>query len=232
VEAAVALMQSLLHPAAVGSVVGQASLAELPRVLSACALYIGNDSGPKHIAAALGVPTIGIHSGVVDAIEWGPVGRRALALRRNMTCSPCYLANADDCPRALACLRWLDPALVHHTAELLLGRPVAPRVATPVFEPAAAAPAASAPAAGAPVALPATLAGAAAPAEAEPTAGKPAAPKVAMGKAAGGKPAGGKAAGGKSASGKSGTDKAGRSAAARAAARAKAKASGRQTAPA
>ena len=46
-------------------------------LLSACALYIGNDSGPKHIAAALGVPTIGIHSGVVDAIEWGPIGPSA-----------------------------------------------------------------------------------------------------------------------------------------------------------
>ena len=61
-------------------------------LLRACALYVGNNSGPKHIAAALGVPTIGIHSGVVDAIEWGPIGKRAVALRRNMTCSPCYLA--------------------------------------------------------------------------------------------------------------------------------------------
>jgi ADP-heptose:LPS heptosyltransferase/GT2 family glycosyltransferase len=104
----------------IGSLAGQTSLAELGRVLTACALYIGNDSGPKHIAAALGVPTIGIHSGVVDAVEWAPRGRRAVALRRAMSCSPCYLANADDCPRNLACLRFLEPALVHQTAELLL----------------------------------------------------------------------------------------------------------------
>ncbi len=71
---------------------GTTSLADLPRLLKNCALYIGNDSGPKHVAAAVGIPTIGIHSGVVDPVEWGPIGPNAVALRRNMTCSPCYLA--------------------------------------------------------------------------------------------------------------------------------------------
>ena len=70
---------------------GSTSLADLTGLLRACALYLGNNSGPKHIAAALGVPTIGIHSGVVDAAEWGPIGPRAIALQRNMVCSPCYL---------------------------------------------------------------------------------------------------------------------------------------------
>ena len=99
---------------------GQTSLADLPRLLKNCALYIGNDSGPKHIAAAVGIPTIGIHSGVVDPVEWGPIGPNAVALRRNMTCSPCYLAKAEDCPRSLACLRFLEPNLVYETADLLL----------------------------------------------------------------------------------------------------------------
>ncbi len=88
---------------------GKTSLAELPSLLLNCVLYIGNDSGPKHIAAAVGIPTIGIHSGVVDPVEWGPIGPSAVALRRNMTCSPCYLANAEDCPRALACLSTWTP---------------------------------------------------------------------------------------------------------------------------
>ncbi len=79
--------------------VGRTSLTDLPRLLKNCALYIGNDSGPKHIAAAVGIPTVGIHSGVVDPVEWGPIGPNAVALRRNMTCSPCYLAKAEDCPR-------------------------------------------------------------------------------------------------------------------------------------
>jgi hypothetical protein len=72
----------------------------------------------------MGIPTIGIHSGVVDAIEWAPVGRRAVALRRNMTCSPCYFARAEDCPRGLACLRYLDPAMVYQAATMMLARPM------------------------------------------------------------------------------------------------------------
>ncbi|WP_428485110.1 glycosyltransferase family 9 protein [Rhodopila sp.] len=120
VEVADTLLQTVLHPASVGSMAGKTSLSDLPRLLLNCALYIGNDSGPKHIAAAVGIPTIGVHSGVVDPVEWGPLGPRAVALRRNMTCSPCYLANAEDCPRSLACLRLLEPNLVHEAATMLL----------------------------------------------------------------------------------------------------------------
>ncbi len=124
VEIADALMETVLHPESVASMAGQTSLVALPKLLAACVLYIGNDSGPKHIAAAMGLPTIGIHSGVVDAVEWGPVGDRAVAMRRNMTCSPCYLAVAADCPRGLACLRGLEATHVHNLAETMLARPV------------------------------------------------------------------------------------------------------------
>ena len=122
VDVALSLQANVQRPAAVVSMAGKTSLADLPRLLKNCVLYIGNDSGPKHIAAAIGIPTIGIHSGVVDPVEWGPIGPNAVALRRNMTCSPCYLANAEDCPRALACLHFLEPNLVYETAAMLLTR--------------------------------------------------------------------------------------------------------------
>jgi hypothetical protein len=61
------------------------------------------------LAAALGVPTLGIHSAVVDAVEWGPLGTAAFALRRNVVCGPCYLEFASDCPRAMACLTGIKP---------------------------------------------------------------------------------------------------------------------------
>jgi len=109
-------------------------------LLRACALYVGNNSGPKHIAAALGVPTIGIHSGVVDAIEWGPIGARAIAVRRNMACSPCYLARTEDCPRAFACMRGLEPIAVQEVAEIFLARPVLRPAVTPLVEPVFVAP--------------------------------------------------------------------------------------------
>jgi len=114
------LLDSVLHRESVASMAGRTSLAALPRLLKNCVLYIGNNSGPKHIAAGVGIPTIGIHSGVVDPVEWGPIGPRAVALRRNMACSPCYLANADECPRALACLKFFDPSMVYETANMML----------------------------------------------------------------------------------------------------------------
>jgi ADP-heptose:LPS heptosyltransferase/GT2 family glycosyltransferase len=104
----------------VWNLVGKLGLLDLPPFLIACSLFVGNNSGPKHIAAGLGVPTVGIHSGNVDAQEWGPMGPHALAIRRNVECSPCYLTKVLDCPRNLACLRELRPAEVYPVCERLL----------------------------------------------------------------------------------------------------------------
>ena len=133
-ELADLIMAGVARPDRIASVAGELPLAELPRMLAGCRLYIGNDSGPKHVAAAVGVPTIGIHSGVVDAAEWGPVGRRAVALQRAMICSPCYLEHAEDCPRDLACLTQLEPSVVHRMAEQLLAQPVGPPQVQPLNE--------------------------------------------------------------------------------------------------
>jgi ADP-heptose:LPS heptosyltransferase len=93
----------------VTSLIGRLKLNDLPLFIDCCTLFVGNNSGPKHIAAALGVPTIGIHSGVVDPREWGPLGNAALALKREMTCAPCYSAKMEDCHRGLSCLTGLQP---------------------------------------------------------------------------------------------------------------------------
>ncbi len=102
------------------NLVGRTNLRDLPGVLAAADCFLGNDSGPKHIAAALGVPTIGIHSGSVDAGEWGAVGPRALTIRRDMVCAPCYLARAEDCHRGLACLGGIGVAEVFDACRRML----------------------------------------------------------------------------------------------------------------
>ena len=117
------VLTAVAEPTSVLSLIGDVPLAELPRLLSSCALFVGNNSGPKHIAAALGVPTVGIHSGVVDAAEWAPLGPRAVAVRRSMACSPCYLARPRDCHRELACLVGLEPATVYAVCARLLAAP-------------------------------------------------------------------------------------------------------------
>jgi O-antigen biosynthesis protein len=99
------VLQKVRRKQLVFSLVGKTGLSGLPKILRSCDLFVGNDSGPKHLAAALGVPTIGIHSGPTDAAEWGPLGATAIGIRRRMTCSPCYLLKASDCHRKLACLQ-------------------------------------------------------------------------------------------------------------------------------
>jgi ADP-heptose:LPS heptosyltransferase/GT2 family glycosyltransferase len=103
VQAAVAAQDRVI------SLAGALSLEELGATIQACALFVGNDSGPKHMAASLGVPTLGIHSAVVDAEEWAPLGTAAFALERRVVCGPCYLAFESECPRGRACLTGLKP---------------------------------------------------------------------------------------------------------------------------
>ncbi len=104
----------------VWSLVGLTALAELPTLMTTMRLFVGNNSGPQHLAATLGVPTISVHSGVVSAFEWGPVGPLAVALQRDMSCAPCYLDKASLCPRGLACLTGLRPGEVFALCEKML----------------------------------------------------------------------------------------------------------------
>jgi ADP-heptose:LPS heptosyltransferase len=48
-----------------------APLSEIKSLIAGAALYVGNDSGPAHMAAALGVPAVVIF-GASDAAIWGP----------------------------------------------------------------------------------------------------------------------------------------------------------------
>lgn len=108
-----AVLARVKHKAAVWSLVGLHKLSELPDVLQSFALFVGNNSGPKHVAAGLGVPTVAVHSAVVSTEEWGPLGPNAVAIRKDMNCAPCYRAALEDCHRNLACMRDITPEDVY-----------------------------------------------------------------------------------------------------------------------
>ncbi len=55
------------------------SLIELAEVIAGASLYIGNDSGPTHLAAQLGLPTIAMY-GPTDPVVWAPVGPQVKTL--------------------------------------------------------------------------------------------------------------------------------------------------------
>lgn len=119
-ELAKSVLNSVQNIDKVWSLVGQFRLTELPIVLSKCQLFVGNNSGPQHIAAGIGVPTVAVHSAVIASEEWGPLGTHAVALRREMDCGPCYLAKKDDCYRQLACLTEITPMQVLNVCRRFL----------------------------------------------------------------------------------------------------------------
>ena len=70
------------------NIAGKTNLTQLASILQLCQLFIGNDSGPMHLAAAVGIPTIGLY-GPGDPGRFGPVGAQCQTLRRKPDCPPC-----------------------------------------------------------------------------------------------------------------------------------------------
>jgi ADP-heptose:LPS heptosyltransferase len=63
------------------------------------------DSGPAHLAAAVGTPVLGLYSGTNLASQWGVRGKRSRILRAATPCSPCELT---ACPYGNECMRRLS----------------------------------------------------------------------------------------------------------------------------
>ena len=100
---------------------GRFALEELIAFLSLCSVFIGNDTGPMHIAAALGIPVVAIFGRNIPGVSpkrWGPVGERNIVLHENPGCEPCY---DTTCPYGYKCLRRITPESVVKAAEKILG---------------------------------------------------------------------------------------------------------------
>ncbi len=94
------------------------SLRDMARLLRATDLFVGTDNGLRHLAAALGVPTVTVF-GPTDPGGWNPPGPRHVSVRRGETCSPCDLT---ECPvGGHPCLELLGPDPVAEAALRLLG---------------------------------------------------------------------------------------------------------------
>lgn len=95
------------------------SVAALAAELAACRLVVSNCAGPKHVAVAVGTPTVTVH-GSSDPAAWTPEHPEHRAVRLDeLHCIGCRL---NDCPYGLECLRQLPPERVLAAAEALLAR--------------------------------------------------------------------------------------------------------------
>ncbi|WP_109488723.1 glycosyltransferase family 9 protein [Occallatibacter savannae] len=112
-------------PGVVSSLGGKTTLHELAAILRGARLFLGNDSGPGHMAGALGIPTIVLTAFALrsdeahkhSALRWRPNGPKVLQIMPTNPKSPCI--SGCDADRA-HCILEIEPRQVIAAAEAQL----------------------------------------------------------------------------------------------------------------
>jgi heptosyltransferase-2 len=92
---------------------GKTAIADLPALLSQCHLFIGNDSGAMHVAAAVGLPVVAVF-GPTDPEGTAPVTPRCSIVQQKPYCSPCFLRR---CPTDHRCMTAITTDMVEAAAR-------------------------------------------------------------------------------------------------------------------
>jgi heptosyltransferase-2 len=92
---------------------GQTGIDELPALLARCRLFVGNDSGAMHVAAAVGLPVVAVF-GPTDANATAPLTPQFTLLQEPVSCSPCFLRH---CPVDHRCMARVDVERVYAAAR-------------------------------------------------------------------------------------------------------------------
>ncbi|SES44020.1 glycosyltransferase family 9 protein [Lentzea albida] len=97
---------------------GRTSLLELAGVLAGAGAVVVGNTGPAHLAAAVGTPVVSLFAPVVPAVRWAPYGRHVLLGDQE---APCRGTRARECPvTGHPCLDQVDPAdVVAAVAEVM-----------------------------------------------------------------------------------------------------------------
>lgn len=99
---------------------GDTPFAERGALLRRAALFVGNDSGPTHLAVAVRCPVVAIF-GPTDVGLYGPYRAQARVARRPLACSPCFVhGHFPPCPNQHACMRELAVEEVYRACRALL----------------------------------------------------------------------------------------------------------------
>jgi lipopolysaccharide heptosyltransferase I len=97
---------------------GATTLPQLVALLRRASVVVANDSGPMHIASALGRPLVTPY-GPTSPIRTGPYGRMDTVVRLDIVCSPCFSRTCSH----QSCLQWLGPEHVLREVEKQLVAP-------------------------------------------------------------------------------------------------------------
>jgi ADP-heptose:LPS heptosyltransferase len=101
---------------------GRLRVAELAALLARCRLLISNDSGPVHVAAAVGTPVVDIfgrNQRGLSPRRWGPLGEGHVILHKEVGCVTCL---AHQCDIEFLCLTSLGVEEVYQAAVSVLSR--------------------------------------------------------------------------------------------------------------
>ncbi len=99
---------------------GMTTIADIAGVLKRSKLFISNDSGPVHIACAVGTPVVAIFGRSDRGLSpdrWGPSGRGDIALHKDVGCELCL---AHNCEQGFKCLQAVTAGEVLTAASILL----------------------------------------------------------------------------------------------------------------
>jgi len=80
--------------------IGRTTLQELPAYVERCAVVVSNDTGPMHIAAALGKPIVALYGPTTAAMGFTPYGVPWEEVSVSLDCRPCHAHGPHRCPLA------------------------------------------------------------------------------------------------------------------------------------
>lgn len=99
---------------------GQTTIKQLAELLTRVDLTISNDSGPMHLAAELGTPTLGLFT-CTSATRSGPAGQQHELVSTTVDCAASYCKKCPNRgPQYLACLQELDVERAWHALRRLI----------------------------------------------------------------------------------------------------------------
>lgn len=97
---------------------GELTVREAAAALSFCRLYVGNDSGPMHLAATVGTRCVGIFAARDFPGCWHPYGSHHVVLRKTVDCEGCMLS---DCVKYdMACIKLINVKDVTRACDKVL----------------------------------------------------------------------------------------------------------------
>ncbi|MBI5345719.1 MAG: lipopolysaccharide heptosyltransferase II [Chlamydiae bacterium] len=94
---------------------GKTGLRELMALISLCDVFLTNDSGPMHIAAALNIPLVAIFGSTSEVLT-GPCSDSAIVINKKVKCSPCF---KRKCPIDFKCMNNIHVDEVLKKIELM-----------------------------------------------------------------------------------------------------------------